>query len=158
MRHAPCQLRAWLIFDVGQKSMRLHPLVLAFLAFVAHCHADTYRLPMIAEPYSVRVLLLKPSVRELSRKIVPPVPISQPLPEFPVELREAKVEGEVVVSFTVQPDGKLAGVRIVKQSQSEFRETVLEVVRRWRFSPARSGDTAVAMTLEFGVRFEFPRE
>ena len=40
--------------------------------------------------------------------------VNQPLPNYPVEAMEAGIEGELVISITVDPTGDVVGARVVK--------------------------------------------
>lgn len=86
------------------------------------------------------------------------LPTKQMMPEFPLRMREVKVVDEVVVSLTVEADGSVTKIKILKHSQPDLDHAVLEAVKTWRFTPAKEGGKAVAMTLEYGVRFDIPDE
>ena len=86
------------------------------------------------------------------------LPTKQTTPEFPLRMRDVKVIDEVVVSLTVEADGSVTKIKILKHSQPEFDQSVLEAVKTWRFTPAKERGKAVAMTLEYGVRFDIPDE
>jgi periplasmic protein TonB len=85
------------------------------------------------------------------------LPTKQTTPEFPLRMRGVAID-EVVVSLTIEADGSVTKIKILKQSQPEFDQAVLEAVKAWRFTPAKEGGKAVAMTLEYGVRFDIPSE
>ncbi|MGE5663658.1 MAG: TonB family protein [Deltaproteobacteria bacterium] len=52
-------------------------------------------------------------------------------------IENPKIDGEVVVSFTVRPDGDVADVRIDKSSLNwpPLEEEVLTRIAAWKFSP-----------------------
>ena len=85
------------------------------------------------------------------------LPTKQMTPEFPLRLRGVAVD-EVLVSLTVEADGSVTKIKILKHSLPEFDEAVLDAVKTWRFTPAKEEGKAVAMTLEYGVRFDIPEE
>ena len=85
------------------------------------------------------------------------LPTKQTMPEFPLRMRGIAID-EVVVSLTVDADARVTKIKILKHSQPEFDQAVLEAVKTWRFTPAKEGGKAVAMTLEYGVRFDIPHE
>jgi TonB family protein len=131
-------------------------IVLAWCAAVACAKADTWAIPQLTESFSVRVTLRKPGPQFRGPQIA--VPTKQPLPEFPMRMRVAKITDEVVVSFTVEADGAMSGIKILKHSQKEFDEAVLEALKLWRFSPTKNGDKPVPTTLEYVIRFAMHEE
>ena len=64
------------------------------------------------------------------------VPISTPQPPYPVEALRSKQAGQVIATFTVNADGSVGNVRIVKSTpRGVFDRTVENTVERWRFQP-----------------------
>ena len=57
-------------------------------------------------------------------------------PVIPHELRSL-IEGEVqvVVAFTVLPDGRIAEAAVLRSSHPEVNAAVLDAVRQWRYQP-----------------------
>jgi TonB family protein len=135
--------------------MRKSLLVLCVLGFAATCAADTFEIPRLSQPFSVRVMLMKPASQFRGPNMA--LPTKQSTPEFPLRMRGVAID-EVIVSLTVEADGSVSKIKILKHSQPEFDESVLEAVKTWRFTPAKEGGKAVAMTLEYGVRFDLPNE
>ncbi len=68
--------------------------------------------------------------------------ISTPSPQYPTEaLREGR-QGEVVVEFTVNPDGSVSDPRVVRANPPRvFDRAAISAVRRWRFQPVASATT-----------------
>ena len=111
--------------------------------------------PRLSQPFSVRVTLKTPSSQFRGPNMA--LPTKQMTPEFPLRLRGVAVD-EVLVSLTVEADGSVTKIKILKHSLPEFDEAVLDAVKTWRFTPAKEEGKAVAMTLEYGVRFDIPEE
>jgi protein TonB len=62
--------------------------------------------------------------------------VSTPQPEYPIEALRAGTTGKVTATFTVNPDGHVTNVRIVKSTpRGVFDGTVKNTVGRWRFQP-----------------------
>ncbi len=59
-------------------------------------------------------------------------------PQYPVLLRQAKVEGDVVASFVVDPDGRAdtATFTVIKSTHALFTQAVRQALPHWRFVPA----------------------
>jgi protein TonB len=75
-------------------------------------------------------------------------------PEYPAAAASRGTEGYAVVEFTVTAEGKVVDPVIVESSpRRAFDSAARDAVRRWKYEPARNGDTAVASTAR--VRLEF---
>ena len=68
--------------------------------------------------------------------------LSTPAPAYPPEALRAGESGEVVVEFTVNPDGSVSNARVVRANPPRtFDRAALSAVRRWRFQPVASATT-----------------
>lgn len=64
--------------------------------------------------------------------------ISRVQPLYPEKLRFRRIEGEVVVEFTVTPEGTVSDPTIISSKPAgSFDRSALQAVRRWRFKPHR---------------------
>jgi protein TonB len=63
-------------------------------------------------------------------------------PPYPKRAQRDGVEGEVLVSFDVLEDGRVANPKIVK-GPAEFHEAVLQIAVTWRYQPALLGGKPV---------------
>jgi TonB family protein len=59
--------------------------------------------------------------------------VSRIKPDYPKKMRQAGVEGEVVVSFTVSGDGTVSGVSSNYLAHPELARLAINAVSRWRF-------------------------
>ena len=60
--------------------------------------------------------------------------LSAPSPRYPIMAQRRKLEGQVVVQFTIQPDGSVAAPRVVSADPPGiFDEAALVAASRWRF-------------------------
>lgn len=67
--------------------------------------------------------------------------VSMPQPRYPPDALRSGTGGEVLVEFTVERDGSVSDVRVLRSSPPRtFDREALNAVRRWRFEP---GDTPV---------------
>jgi protein TonB len=83
-----------------------------------------------------------------------PLPENQG-PRYPDALREAKIEGEVLVRFVVDETGRVdtSAVRILRSTHPEFTAATREMLARWRFSPAEVNGRPVKQQLEMPFQF-----
>ena len=86
------------------------------------------------------------------RDIVPLVRID---PRYPTRALHAGIEGEVIVEFTINPDGSVAEPRIVESRPTGvFDRQVLRAIKRWRFSPRVENGVKVARLATQTIHFE----
>ncbi len=92
------------------------------------------------------------SLAELDNK---PVPMSQIAPKHPRSLLKAKVEGQVVLLFVVNEDGRVEDPRVESSTRPEFEKPALDAVKKWKFKPGqkdgKSVQTYVRQALRFGL-------
>jgi protein TonB len=81
---------------------------------------------------------------------------TNPKPPYPLSARRLGLEGVVQLEVVVQPDGLPAAVRVLSSSgHAVLDQSAITTVRsRWRFIPARRGDTPVESRVVFSIRFE----
>jgi TonB family protein len=85
-----------------------------------------------------------------------PTPISQPGPVYRGSLRRANIAGEVMVEFTVSPDGSVISAQVLSSDHPELEKPALEAVRKWRYRPAlkQGQPVAVSMRVPFVFKIE----
>ncbi|MGB2887989.1 MAG: energy transducer TonB [Candidatus Acidiferrales bacterium] len=76
--------------------------------------------------------------------------VYQPAPPYPPEVRKAGVEGVLVLSITVDSEGKVTDAQVVKSLGPALDAAALDTVRTWRFKVSPNGKPA-----SFPVRFSF---
>src|SRR4051812_29219566 len=82
-------------------------------------------------------------------------------PEYPRELRVANVEGQVLVKFVVDADGKVVDstVRIVHSDNDAFSKAVRDALPHMRFEAAELKGKRVAQIVEMPFVFNLaPRD
>jgi TonB family protein len=80
-------------------------------------------------------------------------------PRYPDLLREAGIEGEVLVQFVVRPDGRadVATLKVLKQSHDLFAAAVKNALPTARFKPALVGGRAVSQLVQMPYTFSLSR-
>jgi protein TonB len=80
--------------------------------------------------------------------------LNNPKPPYPLAARRLGLEGRVLLAARVTADGACAEVRLKQSSGHALLDaSALESVRRWRFLPARHGDSPVESWVEVPVSF-----
>ncbi len=86
------------------------------------------------------------------------VAVVRPPPWYPPEARSRRIEGRVVVEFTVTERGEVKDPVIVESSPpGVFDRAVLETVRRWRFHPKAQGGKPIAVRARQPLEFKLRR-
>jgi len=71
--------------------------------------------------------------------------IERPFPTYDYQLRKENIEGAVIVSVSIDEQGRVSKAGIVGSSNRVFEESALDAVYKWRFSPALQDGKAVSM-------------
>jgi protein TonB len=87
--------------------------------------------------------------------VVPPRPMAENPPiDYPVELWDAEVEGETLLTLHVDAEGRVDSVRVEDSSGSpELDSAAVRGGRLLRFTPGRRGDRRVGAWVRLPVRF-----
>jgi len=63
-------------------------------------------------------------------------PLSRAAPRYPVLAERRKIEGSVELEFTIQTDGSVANVRVLRsQPEGIFDRDAIAAMQRWRYPP-----------------------
>jgi periplasmic protein TonB len=94
-------------------------------------------------------------VFQLGSGITPPQVIRQIRPAYTTEAMHARIQGEVLVTAIVRPDGTVTDVRVSRSLDRVFGldEEALKAARQWRFKPATRSGQPVAVYVTIGVGF-----
>ncbi len=90
------------------------------------------------------------SMAEIDQK---PRAVFQASPSYPPEMRGKKVEGDVVLIFVVDADGKVANPRIESSTHTAFNAPALNAIKKWKFEPGLRGGERVPCKMRVPIRF-----
>jgi protein TonB len=80
--------------------------------------------------------------------------LNNPKPSYPPTAMRNRMEGTVLLSVYVRSDGTPGEVKLKQTSGHALLDNVvLETVRRYRFAPARRGNTPIDSTIEWAFSF-----
>ena len=82
-----------------------------------------------------------------------PKPLTKVQPVYPEAIRELGIEGQVVLELTIGEKGRVKRVRVIRKLNGVLDKEAIKAARRMRFSPAKVGQVAVSVTIEY--RFTF---
>jgi len=89
----------------------------------------------------------------------PPVLLSHPAPQYPAVLRQAGIEGRVLVEAVLDADGRVEreSLRVVSSAHRLFAAEAERVVLASRYRPARVAGRAVRVRVAVPVNFALTR-
>jgi TonB family protein len=80
---------------------------------------------------------------------------SGPLPRYPALLRQAGIEGNVMVEFVITPEGKVdsSSVNVVESTNRAFEAPAMHVIRGSLYSPGEVDGAQVSTLVSQQIRF-----
>lgn len=92
-------------------------------------------------------------ITTVSAQDIKPVPLSRPLPQYPLELRKANITGQVIVEFVVTTKGTVENAFAVRSTHREFEPAAIAAVSRWKFKPGSHQGRAVNARMQIPIMF-----
>jgi periplasmic protein TonB len=81
---------------------------------------------------------------------IPEQPVVQGLPRYPRVAQDRQVEGKVVLSITIMPDGSVRDVRVISaRPNGYFEAEALRAVQGWRYKPSKLIRQNVIVDIDF---------
>lgn len=74
-------------------------------------------------------------------------------PDYPFSAKQAGLQGDVMVEFSVDETGRVYDPRVLKSSDRMFEESTLRAVQKWRFEPGKRNGRAVRFRMAIPVVF-----
>ena len=78
-------------------------------------------------------------------------------PEYPPEALAGGLEGEVILRFTILPNGTTADVEVVQSTSPIFEEAAVTAVVRWRYQPRTEALRGVNTVIRFALQPDVAR-
>lgn len=79
-------------------------------------------------------------------------------PPYPNDARDKKIEGSVLLGFTVNHQGITESIQVKRSLYPSLDQAAVEAVSKWRFEPAMKNGEPVSMWLEAEVNFNLRAE
>jgi protein TonB len=89
--------------------------------------------------------------------VMMPKKIKDVPPLYPPLATSARVQGVVIMEVTIQPDGRVADVRVLR-SIPLLDQAAVDAVRQWEFEPTHLNGKAVPVIMTATVQFSLPQE
>jgi TonB family protein len=65
----------------------------------------------------------------------PPKVVSKVEPDYTDEARSAKIQGPVVLSLTIDPQGRPEKIRVTKSLDKGLDQQAIAAIEKWHFAP-----------------------
>lgn len=78
----------------------------------------------------------------------PTTPLFQPKPEFPYELRDRGVSGEVLIQFVINKEGRTSEIKIIKTTHPAFSKSSVDAIKKWRYE-SREEEVIIQVPISF---------
>ena len=89
----------------------------------------------------------------MSGNITPPVKIYHPQPQYTEDARRARIQGVVILEATINREGEVVDVRVLKGLPMGLDKSAVETALQWRFKPATENGKPVAVFFNLLVNF-----
>lgn len=96
--------------------------------------------------------LTTPEMRERLNSSMPIATHKAP-PFYPYALKMSGVQGEVVVQFMVNKNGKVEDPVVIRSSHGGFEEAAIQAILKWKFKPGTKGGKPVATRMQQRLDF-----
>jgi len=88
---------------------------------------------------------------------VAPVPIKMRNPVYPYELRKKNIEGEVVVEFVIDRDGKVVEAHAVQSPDPRLSTLAVDAIMQAEFRPAMRAGKPTTARMRLPITFELAK-
>jgi TonB family protein len=89
----------------------------------------------------------------LGKDITPPKATYQPEPEYANKARKKKIQGTVMVSIVITPEGTVRDAKVMTSLDKDLDQKALEAVSKWKFQPATKDGKPVALRTVVELNF-----
>ena len=90
------------------------------------------------------------------QRLQPPIKTKDVRPVYTEAMRDAGLEGRVVLEGRIATDGSVTDIKVIEPAQEELVNSAREAASQWRFEPTRLWGTPVETTMT--MTFNFVRE
>ncbi len=95
----------------------------------------------------------KPKIYKVGEGVTPPKVLYKIDPDYTAEAHDAGLQGTVLLSLVVAPDGMAQDIQVLQGLGSGLNEKAVEAIRKWRFAPGMKDGEPVAVTARIEVNF-----
>jgi TonB family protein len=104
-------------------------------------------------PVPARIHFEPPGVYRVGNGASAPVLIFKTEPEYTEQARHSHIQGTVVLSVEIGPDGAARNVKVVRSLDPGLDQRAIETVSQWRFKPGMRDGVPVTVTATIEMNF-----
>ena len=83
------------------------------------------------------------------------IPVVRIPPTYPRNAKQAKIQGWVTMSVTINPDGTVSGAKVLESDPPRlFDKAALDAIKRWKFRPKIVNGAPVAQNAKQTIEFK----
>lgn len=86
--------------------------------------------------------------------ITAPKPLYHPDPEYTDKARKKKINGTVLLSIVVTPDGAVRDARVTTKLDEGLDQQAIKTVKTWKFQPATKDGKPVSVRVAVEMTFK----
>jgi periplasmic protein TonB len=86
-----------------------------------------------------------------------PIVIHKAEPQYTKEALDAKIEGEVTLSFAIETNGVPSDIKVVRGLGMGLDEKAVECLKQWRFKAATNHSEPVPAKATVEINFRLPQ-
>lgn len=98
-----------------------------------------------------------PAPQQASANTTKPKFVSGRDPEYTDAAREARIEGTVILTLSIDEKGKVTAVKVQNGLDKGLDRNAMKAAKKWRFEPARENGKPVATDVNVSVDFRLYR-
>lgn len=88
----------------------------------------------------------------ITKDLLPPEVIQKVEPDYPLDAREQRLEGKVILQIVVGEDGSVTDVKVLRSIEL-LDQAAVEAVRQWKYKPATKAGRPVPVYVTVTVNF-----
>lgn len=112
-------------------------------------------LALAAAGFSINAVALEKTSHKADALDAGPVLVEHARPRYPAGAAKEKIEGRVVMQFTVDTEGHVRDVSVIKSEPGKlFDDAAIAALEQWRFEPARKNGQPVPVQVQQAIEFE----
>jgi len=74
-------------------------------------------------------------------------------PTYPEEVKKEGIEGTVILEATIDTEGNVAEVKVLKGGIESLNKAAVEAIRQWKYEPAIIGGKAMPVNITVTIKF-----
>ncbi len=120
--------------------------------------------PSNGNPYFLSLLVTKKITADVMKSLfsgdkteidilTPPQAVHNITPVYPLECKEQKIEGEVILQVSADKAGNVTSVRVLRHAHPDLDKAAVEALKQWKYEPVLKNGKPIPVV--FAVKVDF---